>query len=199
MTTAAGGRDAATLSGVTNFGAGVSTGGLTGAGGFGATGAAGFTAAGGGGGGATGFGSGRCTGGCATASFCWVIARRTSPGREMCERSIFVLISSSPRAARADFVDAGPGSACARKCLRTSSASFSSSELECVFFSVTPTSVRTSRIALLLTSNSLARSLIRILLIRPFVPPPVSLRSHVNLTDCLLSTVTCRLRDGKER
>jgi len=36
---------------------------------------------------------------------------------------------------------------------------------------VTPTSVNTSRIALLLTSSSLARSLIRILLIRLFVPP----------------------------
>ena len=48
----------------------------------------------------------------------------------------------------------------------------SSTELECVFFSVTPTSTRTSRIALLLTSSSLARSLIRILLIRPFLAPP---------------------------
>jgi hypothetical protein len=46
--------------------------------------------------------------------------------------------------------------------LRTSSASCSSNELECVFFSVTPTSVSTSRIALLLTSSSRARSLIRI-------------------------------------
>jgi hypothetical protein len=50
--------------------------------------------------------------------------------------------------------------------LRTSSASKSSRELECVFFSVTPTVVSTSRISLLLTSNSRARSLIRILLIR---------------------------------
>src|SRR5271155_1574374 len=39
-------------------------------------------------------------------------------------------------------------------------------ELEWVFFSVTPTSCNTSRIALLLTSSSLARSLIRTLLIR---------------------------------
>jgi hypothetical protein len=60
------------------------------------------------------------------------------------------------------------------KCARTFSASCSSSELECVFFSVTPTSVRTSRMALLLTSSSLARSLIRILLIRLFVPPNLS-------------------------
>jgi hypothetical protein len=39
---------------------------------------------------------------------------------------------------------------------------------------VTPTSVSTSRMALLLTSSSLARSLILILLIRLFVPPNVS-------------------------
>jgi hypothetical protein len=31
-----------------------------------------------------------------TTPFCWVIALSTSPGREMCERSILVLISSSP-------------------------------------------------------------------------------------------------------
>jgi hypothetical protein len=34
--------------------------------------------------------------GCSAASFCCVIARSTSPGREICERSILVLISSSP-------------------------------------------------------------------------------------------------------
>ena len=61
-----------------------------------------------------------------------------------------------------------------RKCARTLSASKSSSELEWVFFSVTPTSVNTSRIDLLFTSSSLARSLIRILLIRLFVPPNLS-------------------------
>jgi hypothetical protein len=42
-------------------------------------------------------------------------------------------------------------------------------ELECVFFSVTPTAVRASRMDLLLTSNSRARSLMRTLLIYPFV------------------------------
>jgi hypothetical protein len=51
----------------------------------------------------------------ATASFCCVIALRTSPGREMLERSILVLISSSPRDARADFEVAGCASAAARK------------------------------------------------------------------------------------
>src|SRR5579864_3770470 len=54
---------------------------------------------------------------------------------------------------------------------RTFSASCSSNELEWVFFSVTPTSGSASRMALLLTSSSLARSLIRTLLIRPFFSP----------------------------
>jgi hypothetical protein len=79
------------------------------------------------------------------------------------------LNSSSSRAARDVFPAAGAASERARRCLRTSSASCSSSELECVFFSVTPTTGRTSRIALLLTSNSRARSLIRILLIHSLV------------------------------
>ena len=53
--------------------------------GFGATGgAAGFTVAG------------------AAASFFCVIAFSTSPGREICDRSILVLISSSPRGERAE-------------------------------------------------------------------------------------------------
>ena len=42
-----------------------------------------------------GLAAGRATG-CSVASFCWVMARSTSPGREICERSILVLISSSP-------------------------------------------------------------------------------------------------------
>ena len=88
----------------------------------------------------------------------------TSPGLEMCERSIFVLISGSPVREPPSRGAADPP--CPAKCLRTRSASSASSELECVFFSVTPTWVRTSRIALLLTSSSLARSLIRTLLIR---------------------------------
>jgi hypothetical protein len=51
---------------------------------------------------------------------------------------------------------------------RTLSASSNSMELEWVFFSVTPTAVRASRMDLLFTSSSRARSLIRTLLIRPF-------------------------------
>jgi hypothetical protein len=115
---------------------------------------------------AGGFAAGRAAGG-SGVPFCWVMARSTSPGREMCERSILVLISSSPWAAREeDFAPLGAASERPRRCLRTKSASWSSRELECVFFSATPTEVRASRISLLLTSNSRARSLIRILLIR---------------------------------
>src|SRR4030081_3002022 len=44
-------------------------------------------------------------------------------------------------------------------------------ELEWVFFSVTPTAVSASRMDLLFTSSSRARSLIRTLLIRPFSLP----------------------------
>lgn len=103
-----------------------------------------------------------------------MIAFSTSPGREICDKSILVSISSlAGRLWRV--VRAGAGaSAPERKCARTLRASSSSRELECVFFSVTPTSRSTSRIALLLTSNSLARSLIRILLIRPFFLYPGS-------------------------
>jgi hypothetical protein len=85
----------------------------------------------------------------------------------MFDKSILVLISSSVRAARVVFEDAAASSEWARKYFRTNTASCSSMELECVFFSVTPTSVSASRIALLLTSSSRARSLIRILIIHP--------------------------------
>jgi hypothetical protein len=130
-----------------------------------------------GGGGGTGFGTGGMTtagfsGGGAAASFFCVIAFSTSPGREMCERSILVLISSSPRSPRGLDLPAGDeASAEERRYTRTFSASWSSRELECVFFSVTPTSGSVSRMALLFTSSSRARSLIRTLLIRPFVSP----------------------------
>jgi len=86
----------------------------------------------------------------------------------MCDKSILVLISSSPRNVRADLADGDCASDEPRMWARTFSASCSSSELEWVFFSVTPTIGRASRMALLLTSSSLARSLIRTLLIRPF-------------------------------
>ena len=149
-------------------GAGV-TGGAGGGVGF-ATGAltAGFATTGGG---AAGFV------GCATPSFCWVIALSTSPGREMCDKSILVLISSSPRGGRANLAAGVCPSDEPRMWARTFSASCSSRELECVFFSVTPTSDSTSRMALLFTSSSLARSLIRTLLIRPFLHPALCFKS----------------------
>jgi hypothetical protein len=109
------------------------------------------------------------TGAGAAASFFCVIAFSTSPGREMCDKSILVLISSSPRSGRAARADGDCASDEPRRCTLTFSASCSSSELEWVFFSVTPTMGSVSRMALLLTSSSLARSLIRTLLIRPFL------------------------------
>jgi len=120
--------------------------------------------------------------GAATASFFCVMAFSTSPGREMCDKSILVLISSSPRSGRADRAD-DCASEEPRMWARTFSASCSSSELEWVFFSVTPTIGRASRMALLLTSSSLARSLIRTLLIRPFLYSALLLGLHCILTE----------------
>ena len=122
-------------------------------------------------GGATG---GRAGGGVGTAGACCFarMAFSTSPGLEMCDRSILVLMASasSPRPREVFAELAVCVSAWAWKCARTLSASSTSIELEWVFFSVTPTTCRTSRIALLLTSSSLARSLIRIF-IRLLLPP----------------------------
>ncbi len=89
-----------------------------------------------------------------------VIAFSTSPGLEMCERSILGLNSSAAAAARVPRLGAGD---CSAKYLFTRSASSASIELECVFFSVMPTLGRASRTSLLLTSSSRARSLIRTL------------------------------------
>src|SRR4029077_16241916 len=84
---------------------------------------------------------------------------------------------SSPRSGRADRADGACASDEPRMWARTFSASCSSRELEWVFFSVTPTRGSASRMALLLTSSSLARSLIRTLLIRPFLYPAFVLKS----------------------
>jgi hypothetical protein len=110
-------------------------------------------------------------GGTVAAGVCCLLmmAFNASPGLEIWERSILVLISSaSERPGREDRLEVGAELALRRRA-RTLSASWSSRELEWLFFSVTPISGSTSRIDLLLTSSSLARSLIRILLIRPFV------------------------------
>jgi hypothetical protein len=130
---------------------------------------------------ATGGAAGRT--GAAAASFFCVIAFSTSPGREMCDKSILVLISSSPRNGRAERAEEDCASDEPRMWARTFSASCSSSELEWVFFSVNPTSGSASRMALLLTSSSLARSLIRTLLIRPFLYPALCLSLHRILTE----------------
>src|SRR5205807_1734196 len=124
------------------------TGGADGRGVLGAAGAAGGAeavidgAVGAGGGSTAGGGAAGRTGGAgaAAASFFCVIAFSTSPGREICDRSIFVLISSSPRSVRAARADGDCASDEPRMWARTFSASWSSSELEWVFFSVTPTS-----------------------------------------------------------
>jgi hypothetical protein len=125
--------------------------------------------------------------GAAIASFFCVMAFSTSPGREICDKSILVLISSSPRSGRAERDCASDEP---RMWARTFSASCSSSELEWVFFSVTPTIGRASRMALLLTSSSLARSLIRTLLIRPFLYPALRLSLHCILTESASCTRT---------
>ena len=127
ITTTDGGRYvAATEAGVTILGAGgagASVAGLSGVA-LGVTGAAGASAfASAAGVVAGGLTTGRA-GGCSDASFCWVIARSTSPGREICERSILVLISSSPYAAREEgFAALGAASERPRRCFRTKSAS----------------------------------------------------------------------------
>jgi hypothetical protein len=113
--------------------------------GAGAGGAGGFTAAGGdvtgfAGGGAVAAGlvssgggttAGRGGGGAGNAGACCFarIAFSTSPGLEMCERSILVLISSSGRPGR-EALAADAGAACACKTSRTFTASWSSIELE---------------------------------------------------------------------
>ena len=170
------GRAAGALTGGDGRGGGAAGGATTGR--AEAVAAAGCAMTGAAGGGATGFTTGGKTtagfsgGGGAAASFFCVIAFSTSPGREMCDRSILVLISSSPRSPRELDLPAGDAASTEeRRYTRTFSASCSSRELECVFFSVTPTSGSVSSIALLFTSSSRARSLIRTLLIRPFVSP----------------------------
>ena len=183
------GRGATTGGGATTAGGGGEVGFMIG----GATAAGRLTEAGGavadfsGTAGATGGAAARgAAGGGAPASFFCVIALSTSPGREMFERSIFVLISSSPREARElDLPAEDDPSAEERIYTRTFSASWSSRELECVFFSVTPTKGSVSRIARLFTSNSRARSLIRTLLIRPFDSPCCKLGLHCDLTESI--------------
>ena len=103
-------------------------------------GAVGFAAAGGAAVGAAGLLIGAAAGlliGAAGASgvVCLLMAFSTSPGLEIFERSILGLISAAAGALR---FSAALASAAFAKCLRTLSASSCSSELEWLFFSVTP-------------------------------------------------------------
>jgi hypothetical protein len=188
-TTAGGAAGFSTGGGATTTGAtGLTTGGVTttllsaaGAAGLGIT-TAGFSADGSAGvaaltgeGGAAGAAvtAGALAGGAGGCCCCCSLSRSslaTSPGLEIFERSIFGLTSVAEARSREDDPDLD------EKYFRTCSASSSSIELEWVFFSVTPTTSSASRIALLLTSSSLARSLIRIF-IRSLFPPGTFTRS----------------------
>jgi hypothetical protein len=95
------------------------------------------------------------------------ISRIASPGFDTCDQSIFGFCPLPPERCCASEAARLPRCRYAR----TRSASSLSRELEWVFFSVTPTAVKVSRISRLLTSSSRARSLIRTLLIRLFNAP----------------------------
>jgi hypothetical protein len=104
------------------------------------------------------------------------MALRASPGLETLERSNFGLVSAGCLLAvllLPPFL----------KYSRTLSAWSASMELEWVF-PVTPIASSASRIGLLLTSSSRARSLIRTLLIRPFsFCCPARLAVHISLME----------------
>ncbi len=135
--------------------------------------------------GAGGAACGRGAGRSASSLRCW-IAFRTSPGFDTLDQSIF---GAAPLSA---FAAEPPLRLLPRwKCERTRCASSASSELECVFGSVTPTSLSTSRMALLLTSSSLAKSLMRTLLIRPFTWHSACRPSAVH-SNLLVCGFTCR-------
>jgi len=129
ITTTDGGRYvAATEAGVTIRGADPGVGGVSvedlggialGAAGAEATGAAVFVSAAGAA--TTGLTAGRGAGASA-APFCW-IARSTSPGREIFDKSILVLMPSSAAALREALAELGAASERPRRCFRTRSAS----------------------------------------------------------------------------
>ncbi len=91
------------------------------------------------------------------------MARAMSPGLDAREKSTFCRASACCDALRDE-----PRPPV--MCPRTFAASSSSMDELCVFFSVTPTAVSASRMLLLLTSSSRARSLIRTLLNPPSSP-----------------------------
>jgi hypothetical protein len=159
----------------------------TGAAGATATGRAGAAACPGDGGATTAAGRG---GGAAlaAASACLRsrIAFSASPGLDTLERSNFGFASAAGLA-----VVAAPRFPL--KYSRTLSAWSASMELEWVF-PVTPIASSASRIGLLFTSSSRARSLIRTLLIRPFSVVPAPLAVHISLIEvgifyCIISEI----------
>jgi hypothetical protein len=172
-TTAGAGRGCGTI--LRGAGLGSAAAGGGGAAGRGAGGAGAGTAAGRG---TTAGWTGRGGATWAAASCCFRsrIALATSPTWWTCDQSIFDFGSASWRA---PVEPPRP----LRICARTRSASSASMELEWVFFSVTPTAVRASRISRLLTSSSRANSLIRTVLIRPRIESATHL-SLVPHTDC---------------
>jgi hypothetical protein len=120
ITTTVGGRyPAATEAGVTILGAGDAGASVAGLGGI-AFGVPAFASTGGF---SAGGGTAGRAAGCSATPFCCVMARSTSPGREIFDRSILVLIPSSPWAAREVFAELGAPSERPRRCFRTSSAS----------------------------------------------------------------------------
>src|ERR1035441_2937137 len=94
------------------------------------------------------------------------MAFSTSPGLEICERSILGAMACEARDGAA--LAWPPGREPRSYCARTFCASCSSSELEWVLPPARPSSAKMSRTWLLLTSISRASSLIRTLLIRLF-------------------------------
>jgi hypothetical protein len=115
------------------------------------------------------------------------IAFSASPGFDTFERSNFgrsgAFLEPAPLLPRLPPV----------RCARTFSASSASMELECVFFSVTPTATRASRMDLLFTSSSRAKSLIRTLLIRSFFASLTPLAAHIGLFEVGIMVVTLTL------
>jgi len=146
---------------ITRRGAGGAGTGLEAAGAATGVGAAALGAgAGGGGAGRAGGGAGR------SAASRWARSMAAmSPGLLALEKSILGFCSTSRAAAFS--------LPCPAKNLRTRSASSASMELECVFFSVTPTLGRVSRTILLGISSSRAKSLMRILLTPAISPAAV--------------------------
>lgn len=118
------------------------------------------------------------------------IAFRASPGLETLDRSNRGLVSAA--GLLADVPRLPP-----LKYPRTRSAWSASIELECVL-PVTPSASSASRIGLLFTSSSRAKSLIRTLLIRPFsvAPCAVSWSYQLSLNSEGMSIVSLLSGDG---